>query len=205
MHIIIGYIYIVKYSDARTVKITKPEEKSMKSFDKKEIEKLTQRRVVGKKEFDVYKTDIKSMFDDTIQTKSKDLPTAINVNGRTLVLFSALGKHFGKVEYNDEQRVASIWDGGEEDAVFLHGDANRLLGVAVAYLRLAAQLMHGCCAAYPVEVCNIRFAAEQTFITAEHDLVRVRADIADVQRRGRGDAEPLALADGVVYHALVPA
>ena len=38
MHIIIGYIYIVKYSDARTVKITKPEEKSMKSFDKKEIE-----------------------------------------------------------------------------------------------------------------------------------------------------------------------
>ena len=46
------------------------------------------------------------MFDDTIQTKSKDLPTAINVNGRTLVLFSALGKHFGKVEYNDEQRVA---------------------------------------------------------------------------------------------------
>lgn len=111
MHIIIGYIYIVKYSDARTVKITKPEEKSMKSFDKKEIEKLTQRRVVGKKEFDVYKTDIKTMFDDTIQTKSKDLPTAINVNGRTLVLFSALGKHFGKVEYNDEQRVASIWDG----------------------------------------------------------------------------------------------
>lgn len=100
LHIIIGYIYIVKYSDARTVKITKPEEKSMKSFDKKEIEKLTQRRVVGKKEFDVYKTDIKTMFDDTIQTKSKDLPTAINVNGRTLVLFSALGKHFGKVEYN---------------------------------------------------------------------------------------------------------
>ena len=72
LHIIIGYIYIVKYSDARTVKITKPEEKSMKSFDKKEIEKLTQRRVVGKKEFDVYKTDIKTMFDDTIQTKSKD-------------------------------------------------------------------------------------------------------------------------------------
>ena len=70
LHIIIGYIYIVKYSDARTVKITKPEEKSMKSFDKKEIEKLTQRRVVGKKEFDVYKTDIKTMFDDTIQTKS---------------------------------------------------------------------------------------------------------------------------------------
>jgi hypothetical protein len=32
LHIIIGYIYIVKYSDARTVKITKPEEKSMKSF-----------------------------------------------------------------------------------------------------------------------------------------------------------------------------
>ena len=89
----------------------------MKSFDKKEIEKLTQRRVVGKKEFDVYKTDIKTMFDDTIQTKSKDLPTAINVNGRTLVLFSALGKHFGKVEYNDEQRVASIWDGGEEDVI----------------------------------------------------------------------------------------
>ena len=117
MHIIIGYIYIVKYSDARTVKITKPEEKSMKSFDKKEIEKLTQRRVVGKKEFDVYKTDIKTMFDDTIQTKSNDLPTAINVNGRTLVLFSALGKHFGKVEYNDEQRVASIWDGGEEDVI----------------------------------------------------------------------------------------
>lgn len=117
LHIIIGYIYIVKYSDARTVKITKPEEKSMKSFDKKEIEKLTQRRVVGKKEFDVYKTDIKTMFDDTIQTKSNDLPTAINVNGRTLVLFSALGKHFGKVEYNDEQRVASIWDGGEEDVI----------------------------------------------------------------------------------------
>ena len=111
LHIIIGYIYIVKYSDARTVKITKPEGKSMKSFDKKEIEKL------GKKEFDVYKTDIKTMFDDTIQTKSKDLPTAINVNGRTLVLFSALGKHFGKVEYNDEQRVASIWDGGEEDVI----------------------------------------------------------------------------------------
>lgn len=104
-------------ADARTVKITKPEGKSMKSFDKKEIEKLTQRRVVGKKEFDVYKTDIKTMFDDTIQTKSNDLPTAINVNGRTLVLFSALGKHFGKVEYNDEQRVASIWDGGEEDVI----------------------------------------------------------------------------------------
>ena len=34
-----------------------------------------------------------------------------------LVLFSALGKHFGKVEYNDEQRVASIWDGGEEDVI----------------------------------------------------------------------------------------
>ena len=80
-----------------------------------------------------------------------------------------------------------------------------LLGVAVAYLRLAAQLMHGCCAAYPVEVCNIRFAAEQTFITAEHDLVRVRADIADVQRRGRGDAEPLALADGVEVGAVVRA
>ena len=45
------------------------------------------------------------------------MPTAINVNGRTLVLFSALGKHFGKVEYNDEQRVASIWDGGEEDVI----------------------------------------------------------------------------------------
>lgn len=81
----------------------------MKSFDKKEIEKLTQRRVVGKKEFDVYKTDIKTMFDDTeFKQKAMDLPTAINVNGRTLVLFSALGKHFGKVEYNDEQRVASL-------------------------------------------------------------------------------------------------
>lgn len=78
-----------------------------------------------------------------------------------------------------------------------------LLGVAVAYLRLAAQLMRRRTAAYPVEVYDIRLAAEQLFIAAEHDLVRVRADIADVQRRGRGDAEPLALADGVVYHALV--
>lgn len=96
LHIIIGYIYIVKYSDARTVKITKPEEKSMKSFDKKEIEKLTQRRVVGKKEFDVYKTDIKSMFDDTIQTKSKDLPTAINVNGQDVSFIFCTGKTFWK-------------------------------------------------------------------------------------------------------------
>lgn len=58
-------------------------------------------------------------------------------------------------------------------------------------------------AAYPVEVYNIRLAAEQLAITAEDDLVRERADIADIQRRGCGDAEPLALADGIVYHALV--
>lgn len=78
-----------------------------------------------------------------------------------------------------------------------------LLGVPVAYLCFTAQLMHGRSAAYPVEIRGVRLAAEQLIVAAEHDLVRVRADIADVQRRGRGDAEPLALADGVVYHALV--
>ena len=44
-----------------------------------------------------------------------------------------------------------------------------LLGVAVAYLRLAAQLMRRRTAAYPVEVYDICLAAEQLFIAASEE------------------------------------
>lgn len=71
----------------------------------------------GKKSLMYIKRILKRCSMIRFKQKARTCRRQFNVNGRTLVLFSALGKHFGKVEYNDEQRVASIWDGGEEDVI----------------------------------------------------------------------------------------
>ena len=144
---------------ARTVKITRPQGKSMKAFSAAETEKLTQRQTVGQKRFDVYQTDIRTMFDDTVQTKSDGLPTAINVNGRTLVLFSALGKHFGEVEYHDRQRIAAIWDSGESDAVSAEQLYTEALGIS--YHKTGRFDLTGC------SVLKSQTAAKDVDLTAE--------------------------------------
>ena len=145
---------------ARTVKITRPQEKSMQTFSAAETERLTQRQTVGQKRFDVYQTDIQTMFDDTVQTKSDGLPTAINVNGRTLVLFSALGKHFGAVEYHDRQRIAAIWDSGETNAVSAEQLYTEELGVS--YHKTERFDLTGC------SVLKSQTAAKDVDLTAEN-------------------------------------
>lgn len=62
---------------------------------------------IGEKRYDVYQTDITTMLDG-VPMSNTGVPAAINVDGKTLVLFSDLGNHFGTTEWNDQHRIAQI-------------------------------------------------------------------------------------------------
>ena len=99
--------------DTRTVNITLPENRTVKEFSADEKQALEKRDPVGIKRYDVYQTDIQTLFDGEPVT-SKDSPAAINVDGKTLILFSSLGNHFGRTEWSDQYRIANIYtDGGQ--------------------------------------------------------------------------------------------
>ena len=75
----------------------------------------------------------------------------------------------------------------------------------VAYARSRAQFARRDIVGDPVEVIRRQLAGEERVVSAQHHAVFCRVDALDIQRCVRGDAEALALADGVVHDALVPA
>lgn len=100
-------------NDARTVNITLPEKRTIKEFSADEKQALEKRDPVGIKRYDVYQTDIQTLFDGKPAT-SESTPAAINVDGKTLILFSSLGNHFGRTEWSEQYRIANIYtDGGQ--------------------------------------------------------------------------------------------
>lgn len=99
--------------DTRTVNITLPENRTVKEFSDDEKQALEKRDPVGIKRYDVYQTDIQTLFDGE-PVASTDAPAAINVDGKTLILFSSLGNHFGRTEWSEQYRIANIYtDGGQ--------------------------------------------------------------------------------------------
>ena len=100
-------------NDTRTVNITLPENRTVKEFSEDEKQALEKRDPVGIKRYDVYQTDIQTLFDGEPVT-STDAPAAINVDGKTLILFSSLGNHFGRTEWSEQYRISNIYtDGGQ--------------------------------------------------------------------------------------------
>ena len=97
--------------DTRTVNITLPENRTVKEFSADEKQALEKRDPVGIKRYDVYQTDIQTLFDGKPAT-SESTPAAINVDGKTLILFSSLGNHFGRTEWSDQYRIANIYTNG---------------------------------------------------------------------------------------------
>lgn len=93
--------------DARTVNITLPENRTIKPLSAEEKKMLETPDPVGEKRYDVYQTDITTMLDGKPMSNT-GVPAAINVDGKTLVLFSDLGNHFGKTDWNDQHRIAQI-------------------------------------------------------------------------------------------------
>lgn len=97
--------------DTRTVNITLPEKRTVKEFSADEKQALEKRDPLGIKRYDVYQTDIQTLFDGKPAT-SKGSPAAINVDGKTLILFSSLGNHFGRSEWSDPYRIVNIYTNG---------------------------------------------------------------------------------------------
>lgn len=100
-------------NDARTVNITLPENRTVKEFSADEKQALEKRDPVGIKRYDVFQTDIQTLFDGKPVT-STDAPAAINVDGKTLILFSSLGNHFGRTEWSEQYRIANIYTDGAQ-------------------------------------------------------------------------------------------
>lgn len=100
-------------NDERTVNISLPEKRTVKEFSADEKQALEKRDPVGIKRYDVYETDIQTLFDGKTVI-SEDASAAINVDGKTLILFSSLGNHFGRTEWSGQYRIANIYtDSGQ--------------------------------------------------------------------------------------------
>lgn len=94
----------------RTLNITLPQkrtEKEMSYGDRDRFVSSARAETPGKKRFDVYQTDIQVLFDGKPIQTEEHAKTSVNVNGNTLVLFSAL-KHFGDVKWDQEYRSSSL-------------------------------------------------------------------------------------------------
>lgn len=102
---------VVWNNQARTLNITLPENRTVKEISDAEKQALEKREPIGEKRYDVYKTDIQTLFDGAVMP-SASVPSSINVDGKTLVLFSSLGKYFGKAEWSEQQRIANIYTKG---------------------------------------------------------------------------------------------
>ena len=94
----------------RTLNITLPQKRTKKKMSYKEEQSFlnsARAETPGKKRFDVYQTDIQVLFDGKPIQTEENAKTSVNVNGNTLVLFSAL-KHFGDVKWDQECRSSSL-------------------------------------------------------------------------------------------------
>lgn len=94
----------------RTLNITLPQKRTEKEMSYEEEQRFlssAKAETPGKKRFDVYQTDIQVLFDGKPIQTEEHAKTSVNVNGNTLVLFSAL-KHFGDVKWDQEYRSSSL-------------------------------------------------------------------------------------------------
>lgn len=107
---------VIWNNQARTLNITLPENRTVKEISGAEKQALEKREPIGEKRYDVYKTDIQTLFDGAVMP-SASVPSSINVDGKTLVLFSSLGKYFGEVEWNEQQRIANIYTKGGQVSI----------------------------------------------------------------------------------------
>lgn len=106
----------------RTVTITPPKADTKIELSAEKQQELTKRMTIGRPLYDVYWTDIKTKLDDSLTLENDAYAKTCNINGQTMILFSELGKYYGKTEWDPENRVAKVTTSVEEISVSpVHG------------------------------------------------------------------------------------